>query len=281
MAVAAPPGYSGANALAIAPSFETHFQTNETQDIEPARIPNTRTASPPDQTRLFKAPPQKVIAFDDLQRHLNGKTPPPPARPEEIIKRVVGPSRKPSTHVSKPVPEQTSLDFVPGSPFTQRTLKTAVPAQIYCELPVATPTHRFVASLLDISMILLGFGFFAGAVALSGGSFGQGKLFWITMTSVFALIAMFYGLIWAIAGRATAGMNWTDLDLITFDGFPVDARSRAARFASTWLSFCSAGLGLIWAVADEENLTWHDHISKTFPTVRNVSRSFVRPPRRQ
>ena len=38
---------------------------------------------------------------------------------------------------------------------------------------------------------------------------------------------MFYGLIWAIAGRETAGMHWTDLQLITFDGFPVDARSRA------------------------------------------------------
>jgi hypothetical protein len=25
---------------------------------------------------------------------------------------------------------------------------------------------------------------------------------------------------------------------------------------------------LFWALVDEENLTWHDHISKTFPTVR-------------
>jgi len=23
---------------------------------------------------------------------------------------------------------------------------------------------------------------------------------------------------------------------------------------------------LVWALVDEENLTWHDHISKTFPT---------------
>jgi hypothetical protein len=33
------------------------------------------------------------------------------------------------------------------------------------------------------------------------------------------------------------------------------------------LSVVSAGLGLVWALVDEENLTWHDHISKTFPTV--------------
>jgi len=27
------------------------------------------------------------------------------------------------------------------------------------------------------------------------------------------------------------------------------------------LSMASAGLGLVWALVDEENLTWHDHIS--------------------
>jgi hypothetical protein len=74
-------------------------------------------------------------------------------------------------------------------------------------------------------------------------------------------------------------MHWTDLQLITFDGFPVDARSRAARVASTWLSFCSGGLGLVWALADEETLTWQDHISKTFPTIRETSGSFVRETR--
>jgi uncharacterized RDD family membrane protein YckC len=96
----------------------------------------------------------------------------------------------------------------------------------------------------------------------------------------FTLISMFYGLIWAIAGRETAGMRWTDLQLITFDGFPVDGRSRASRVASTWLSFCSGGLGVLWAVADEENLTWHDHISKTFPTIREEPQSFVRQRKR-
>jgi hypothetical protein len=24
---------------------------------------------------------------------------------------------------------------------------------------------------------------------------------------------------------------------------------------------------LVWALVDEESLTWHDHISKTFPTI--------------
>jgi hypothetical protein len=26
-------------------------------------------------------------------------------------------------------------------------------------------------------------------------------------------------------------------------------------------------MGLIWALVDEDSLTWHDHISSTFPTL--------------
>jgi hypothetical protein len=36
--------------------------------------------------------------------------------------------------------------------------------------------------------------------------------------------------------------------------------------ASGFLSLAAGGLGLLWALVDEETLTWHDHISKTFPT---------------
>jgi len=44
--------------------------------------------------------------------------------------------------------------------------------------------------------------------------------------------------------------------------------SALALLAAACLSLCSAGLGLIWSLADEEGLTWHDHMSKTFPTIR-------------
>jgi hypothetical protein len=28
----------------------------------------------------------------------------------------------------------------------------------------------------------------------------------------------------------------------------------------------AGGLGIVWILVDEEQLAWHDHISKTFPT---------------
>jgi uncharacterized RDD family membrane protein YckC len=164
--------------------------------------------------------------------------------------------------------QQLALDFIPAA--RQRRLKTDVEAQVFCDQPVATPTHRFVATAIDGTLIVFGFGLLVTLYEVLGGRFGAGKMFWAGLAAVFALVSLLYGLIWAIAGRETPGMRMTDLQLITFDGFEVDARTRVLRFASAWLSFCAGGLGVLWAVADEENLTWHDHISRTFPTIREV-----------
>ena len=41
---------------------------------------------------------------------------------------------------------------------------------------------------------------------------------------------------------------------------------RLFRVGAAGLSVLAAGLGILWALVDEESLTWHDHISKTYPT---------------
>jgi uncharacterized RDD family membrane protein YckC len=257
--IAAPPGYVGANALA------------------PAMVSNDDTAEfPAGQPTLFKSQAPNVIPFDRLQRQ---------AAERGVIERgvikpaqpaVARPLAAPTVKNRKPRDLQASLDFIPASPSRGRKLKTDVEAQVFCDQPVATPTHRLVASAIDAAMILIGFGLLSITFEGLGGQFGSGKMFWIGMGATLVLVSLLYGLIWAISGRETAGMRMTDLQLITFDGFQLDARSRALRFASAWLSFCSGGLGLLWAMADEENLTWHDHISKTFPTIREIPGTFVR-----
>jgi uncharacterized RDD family membrane protein YckC len=62
-------------------------------------------------------------------------------------------------------------------------------------------------------------------------------------------------------------MRWTHLQVMTFDGFPPDGGQRLLRFAGACLSLCTV-VGLLWCLADEEGLTWTDHISRTFPTPR-------------
>ncbi len=171
---------------------------------------------------------------------------------------------------------QSTLDFLPPAPPAPRKLKTTVEAVIYCNDPVAAPIHRLLASALDASMILIAFGIFSSIFYYFAGALIWDSLTILVFGAAFSLIALFYGLIWAMSARETAGMNWTHLRLVNFDGFAPDGRSRAMRVAGGWLSFCSGTIGLWWALVDEENLTWHDHMSKTFPTFQESNGAFVR-----
>jgi len=263
MAISAPASYSGANALAVAPAFDA----NETQDFQPV----TAQAEAPRQPALFAAPAPKVIPFPVQAGKASPGASVSPAAPPRGTAPV---QRAPAAPRKAPSSQQPSLDFLDSAP-AGRTLGNLVPAQIVCEQAVAAPMHRFVASAIDAAFILLAFGGFMGICEVLGSSFGTGKLFWITMGLSFTLISVFYGAVFAMSGRETPGMHCTDLQLITFDGHPVEGPARAARVAATWLSFCSGGLGLIWALADEENLTWHDHISKTFPAVADSASGVV------
>jgi uncharacterized RDD family membrane protein YckC len=98
----------------------------------------------------------------------------------------------------------------------------------------------------------------------------------LIMGAAALLIAMFYGFVWVCAGGRSPGMRAFSLTLINFDGYPPDGASRWLRYLGACLGYCAGGLGLLWALLDEESLAWHDHISKTFPTFHGPETSFVR-----
>jgi uncharacterized RDD family membrane protein YckC len=268
----------------------------------PAREEETQAAAraqSPEQPPLFQASPmpaQKVIPFEQVQRQVAGRyAAPPPSIPVDpasanpglpAARKTAPPPRAPRKSASSLAANQASLDLRPNVSH-ERTLATGVLAQVSCDARVAPPMQRLTAGAMDVSMVLLGFGLFAGAARLgfsylglnAAAGFGVGKAMWITLAASLLLISVFYGLLWALASRETAGMNWTHLRLVTFDGARLDGRDRAIRFVSAWLSYCSGGLGLLWALADEESLAFHDHISKTYPAEKRSSRPPARRPR--
>jgi len=166
--------------------------------------------------------------------------------------------------------EQGSLDFLPPAPAKPRTLSTTVEALIYCEDRVASKLHRTVAGALDWTMVIIGYGLFLAVSHFMGGNFVIDSP---TNIALFAaplpIFALIYGLLFSLAGTETPGMKWTGLRLTTFDGFRPDRHERLLRFVGSCLSVCTV-VGLVWCLADEENLAWQDHISRTFPTPRRA-----------
>jgi uncharacterized RDD family membrane protein YckC len=236
----------------------------------PSASPATRPTPPhsaPRQALLFQDRPSgNVIPFDGLFE------PPARAKPKTVTRT--------STRVTRrhgaPNDAQGSLDFLLPAPPSPRKLSTTVEAVIDCDAPVAAPMHRACAAAFDVSMILIACGLFLTVFYLLGGSFPATKPVTLVMAAAAILIAMFYGFVWVCAGGQTPGMRAVRLTLINFDGYPPDGASRWLRYLGACLGYCAGGLGLLWALLDEEGLAWHDHISKTFPTFQGPETSFVR-----
>jgi uncharacterized RDD family membrane protein YckC len=246
---------------------EFRFRTDGSLATAPQPVPRVQTPEPaaPNlaravQRNLFpERPASKVIPFESYAPISAEPSPrqSDPAKPGTRIQ-----TRRAASKVSE---AQGSLDFLPAMPAQSRTLGTTVEAVIFCEAPVATPLHRAVAAALDGTMVFVGYGLFLLAFFLAGGEFALTRHSVLMFGAALLLMAFTYGLFWTIAGTESAGMRWTGLRLTTFDGFPPEPRNRVLRFAGSCLSCCTV-LGLLWSLADEESLTWHDHISRTFPT---------------
>jgi uncharacterized RDD family membrane protein YckC len=215
---------------------------------------------------LFQyGPASNLIPFDGVFQ-------PPAPKTRTANRTATRTTRRPDG----PDDAQPSLDFLTAAPSTPRKLSTTVEAVIDCDAPVAAPMHRACAAAIDGSMIVIAFGIFLAIFHFLGGSFPSTKPVALIVGAAAILIAMFYGFVWVCAGSQTLGMRVLRLTLVDFDGYPPDGASRWLRYMGACLGYCAGGLGLLWALLDEESLAWHDHISKTFPTFHGPESTFVR-----
>ena len=224
--------------------------------------PGGRPIAVPRQASLF---PNSVIRFEDID-------PRPKTRRRTTRRRPVSAASARSSRRSAPgagvASDQQSLDFPAPAPPDRQVTRSGVEPARYCEHPVAQPVHRLMAAGLDLSMIGLAVGVFLALLHFGGGRVVLNSTTTPIYVGAACAIGGFYRVLWWLAGADTPGMLWSRLRLLDFDGRPPTRRQRAHRFAGACLSLASAGLGLMWALGDEEKLAWHDHISRTFPSPR-------------
>lgn len=149
--------------------------------------------------------------------------------------------------------------------FEDLSAQESVPL-IYCDAPVANPLHRAAAGFLDGAMVLASLGLFLITVELCGTHVVLTSTTAPLSVGILAVLALLYKLLFCVCGADTPGMVWTQLRLLNFDGHIPDRDERVQRMFGSFLSYTVGGLGMVWALVDEEKLAWHDHISKTFPT---------------
>jgi len=70
---------------------------------------------------------------------------------------------------------------------------------------------------------------------------------------------------------ATPGLKLAKLELQRFDGEPAPRRVRRWRVLASVLSGVSLGLGYAWCFLDEDQLCWHDRITRTYMAPRKTT----------
>lgn len=246
------------------PAPENYISTSTAPALD--YVPGREFAPPPESI----ASPQNPSYQPPLFRDVSGG---PKVIPIPMLTPVRPRAREDSSQAKRPVRVarsrrgsdlQQSLNFNGQS--TNNSVNTEVQAVIYCDAPVASPTHRLLAAAIDASLVLVAVGVFLAIFFISGGVMAFTRQNLPFFLSVAVLVALLYRSLWHLAGGDSPGMCFAGLKLVDFDGRHPDRDQRGMRQIASLLSLVSAGLGLVWALVDEENLTWHDHISKTFPT---------------
>jgi uncharacterized RDD family membrane protein YckC len=130
--------------------------------------------------------------------------------------------------------------------------------------PVASIEHRRLAALIDLFCLLFAYGGFLMLFGSLGGEFTLSKLSAAVYTTTFAIVYLQYFALFTIFGGTTPGMMMRNLQVTSFSGEPPTPRQMLLRSAGYMLSAGAFFLGFLWAMWDEDELTWHDRLSRTY-----------------
>jgi hypothetical protein len=134
------------------------------------------------------------------------------------------------------------------------------------EIPLqpAPMTRRLIALTADAILVLLAFALFAYLflkLAAAGPRLAQ------TAEMAAALIGGFwiaYQYLLLVHCGTTPGLKLAKLELHRFDGRAVPRNIRRWRVLASLLSGLSLAIGYAWCLLDEDQLCWHDRITRTY-----------------
>ncbi len=130
--------------------------------------------------------------------------------------------------------------------------------------PVATLDERRSAAWIDVGCLAFAYGGFLTLFGSLGGHFTFSKLNAAVYFFTFAFVYLQYFGLFTIFGGTTPGMMIRGLQVATFSGDEPNLRHLLMRALGYLLSAGTLFLGFLWALWDEDALTWHDRLSGTY-----------------
>jgi uncharacterized RDD family membrane protein YckC/ribosomal protein L40E len=144
----------------------------------------------------------------------------------------------------------------PASELTERTH-----AGLY---PVASLGDRQLAGIIDAAFLLFAFGGFVALFGSLGGQLTLSKMNAAVYLMALSVVYFQYFALFTVFGATTPGMMFRGLQVMSFTGDVPTPRQMLLRSAGYMLSATICFIGFLWALWDEDQLTWHDRLSKTY-----------------
>jgi uncharacterized RDD family membrane protein YckC len=172
--------------------------------------------------------------------------------------------------VSLPPAEEQGFDQAP--PRDARYEQTGM-------YPVASIDERRIAGLIDAGCLLFAYGAFLTLFGSLGGQFTFSKLSAAVCITTFVIVYLQYFALFTVFGGTTPGMMMRGLHVVSFSGETPSPRQMLWRSVGYMLSAGTFFMGFLWAMWDEDALTWHDRLSRTYlcpaPTFADIDATHV------
>jgi uncharacterized RDD family membrane protein YckC len=243
----------------VPPVIETAVAHDLDWTAEPAsnlarRGPRLAAVNPAPSRKPVPTQPA-LFPFRDDQKVVRFNTPAIPTKPR-------GTEGSKSTRRRMMVEGQSSFDF--DAPPAPNVLAHASDKNTH--LAVAPIPLRAMSAMFDLGLAGGLTGLFLTTVRLTLGYLPTGSTASVGYAGGAVLLFCLYKLLFCLYGRPTFGPQGARLRLVSFNGTEPRRSQVLIRFVAGCVGVLSAGMGLLWCLADQDKLTWHDHISQTFLT---------------
>jgi uncharacterized RDD family membrane protein YckC len=130
--------------------------------------------------------------------------------------------------------------------------------------PLASIDDRRRSFLIDAGCLAFAYGGFLALFSSLGGHFMLTKLSATVCFFTFAFVYVQYFGLFTVFGGSTPGMMFSGIQVASFTGDTPTSRQYMLRAVGYLLSAGTFFLGFLWVLWDEDGLTWHDRLSKTY-----------------
>jgi uncharacterized RDD family membrane protein YckC len=261
-------------------AVEIDWRSEVSQRLEAYRVRHGRPHPPTAQPEFLFAPPIHLETPEPPRAARPAPEPAPvpaPAQvhtfeapPAPIAKRRFRPKRVERLEINI---EQPSFDFhAPHNHADKHDAKheardgsheEAVSLYDSPAHSVAPLVERRRAGALDVAFLLGAYAAFLTLFCGFGGRFAFTRIDALVQLATLGLLYAQYVALFTYFAGATPGMTLRGLRVVSLDGLEPSSRQLLWRSFGYLVSAGTMMLGFVWALWDEDQLSWHDRISQT------------------